>query len=636
MVELFSTALASSFALVTAFALHLGLPQNIKLHNTGAVLTLRLVAWMFLLIYGVALALFLPVLLWVPLGGFPMGWLLLTAALLGVVATLTVFALQRWSGTCPQSALARASSIAEDFWLLGLSAPRREQYEWHGRWRLEVFFRRIKRRWEGFNWRRDLPNLRWLVVLLAAAASLLAFHSLLKNGLNAWLNRMMDSDSAGMATLQITLLGAAVGYVIWLFRDINLREQIENQRKDVNLKDFQRLAEWAAGLHLPEDKIVAGEKTADGKTETTRTTETWAGMKHAVLPAPSRREGAASLQIAAIYQLQTFLNGEYGRYFQRPAFQLLKSIWLALTSRHLAAWESDVMTPCREDCPLLFESPKVDPIGDGRWNMQGKRFRDRLSKWQDGLRATTQTALFQAINAALGQAHGALLRQHQEDLPRAHLIGYRGMRSLELDSLSGLNLPGVQFHGANLRGTKLHGVGLSGAKFHGADLREAELHGAYLRGTELYGADLAWAQLHGADLVFAELHGADLTWADFRGADLREARIHGADLSEVQLHGADLRGVRFYGSLLLNPAWDGRTIWGDGDGHAIADENTRIFRAKKKATAGREFPADYDIDAPATFALRRELRERGLDMHDILHRRLYATDAEDHPDGDKP
>lgn len=128
----------------------------------------------------------------------------------------------------------------------------------------------------------------------------------------------------------ITVLASApVAYAIWMIRDENAAQQIENSRKDTNLKDFQRLSEWASGFHLPEDKVVQSEKTIFKGTE--KTVEITSTLENFAPPEAgfslARRTGAESLQVAAIYQLQSFMYGKYGEQFMIPAFYLIYSIW---------------------------------------------------------------------------------------------------------------------------------------------------------------------------------------------------------------------------------------------------------------------------------------------------------------------
>ncbi|MDO4643170.1 MAG: hypothetical protein Q4A74_04955 [Cardiobacteriaceae bacterium] len=60
----------------------------------------------------------------------------------------------------------------------------------------------------------------------------------------------------GVWTFITLLTSAPVAFMVWHFRDENTRQQIEHQRKDVNLKEFQKIAEWVSGLHFQEGKEI--------------------------------------------------------------------------------------------------------------------------------------------------------------------------------------------------------------------------------------------------------------------------------------------------------------------------------------------------------------------------------------------
>ena len=139
------------------------------------------------------------------------------------------------------------------------------------------------------------------------------------------------------------IISAPIAYAIWMIRDQNTAQQIENSRKDTNLKDFQRLSEWASGFHLPEDKFVKSEKTTFKGTE--KTVEITSTFENFSPPESgfnlSRRTGAESLQVAAIYQLQAFMLGKYGEQFMIPAFYLIYSIWDQNIKKLIKNIESD-------------------------------------------------------------------------------------------------------------------------------------------------------------------------------------------------------------------------------------------------------------------------------------------------------
>lgn len=166
--------------------------------------------------------------------------------------------------------------------------------------------------------------------------------------------RNSDSNSVGYWNFIILIVSAPVAFVIWHFRDENNRQQIENQRKDINLKEFQKLSEWVSGAHLPEIKTVskttnkfnlkrdyeiARRLTLPIEYTTEETEEYSKQPKTADFDTFSKREGAVALQISAIYNLLPFFRGDYGESFRRPAFNLLKSAWQTMQQDSLKKLE---------------------------------------------------------------------------------------------------------------------------------------------------------------------------------------------------------------------------------------------------------------------------------------------------------
>ncbi|MDO5090766.1 MAG: hypothetical protein Q4D61_04405, partial [Cardiobacteriaceae bacterium] len=151
--------------------------------------------------------------------------------------------------------------------------------------------------------------------------------------------------TTGVWTLITVLISSPIAFFVWKFRDENTIHQLENQRKDVNLKEFQKIAEWVSGLHLVEDKIVkktkstekaAGnhpsgqEQKTDGTPEMETSHEYGQAGQSRHIPSHSRQDGAVGLQVAAVYMLKPFYCGEHGEGFRKPALNLLTSAWLAL------------------------------------------------------------------------------------------------------------------------------------------------------------------------------------------------------------------------------------------------------------------------------------------------------------------
>lgn len=202
-------------------------------------------------------------------------------------------------------------------------------------------------------------------VLCAGAMSViifvLAYLAAIKNS---------DSNSVGYWNFIILIVSAPVAFVIWHFRDENNRQQIENQRKDINLKEFQKLSEWVSGAHLPEIKTVSKttqkSSSKDGAIEqTTEQSEEYAKKTDtADFDTFSKRDGAVALQISAIYNLLPFFRGDHGESFRLPAFNLLKSAWQAMQQDSLKKLEVDNLSQAKRK--MIFDELKqkaASPMG---------------------------------------------------------------------------------------------------------------------------------------------------------------------------------------------------------------------------------------------------------------------------------
>ena len=341
-----------------------------------------------------------------------------------------------------------------------------------------------------------------------------------------------QSIPPGAWNLIILIVSAPVAFVIWHFRDENNRQQIENQRKDINLKEFQKLSEWVSGAHLPEIKTVSKttqkSSSKDGAEITEKTTEL--SEEYAKKPDTadfdtfSRREGAVALQISAIYNLLPFFRGDYGESFRRPAFNLLKSAWQAMQQDSLKKLE-------KED---LF---------DEAWE-------DIIDELKQKARSPMGVALTHVLLSLNQESKQLSLRDFPEMLSNICLAGMNFHLSVVSEiardkGLSNLDLRGADFRGIVFIGAKLQGCRLTGAKLDGANLWAATLQNIHLTGTDLQNAILIDANLQKADLRRAELRNAQLKNADLKNADLRYANLQYADLKNADLSSANLKVCNF-------------------------------------------------------------------------------------------
>ena len=347
--------------------------------------------------------------------------------------------------------------------------------------------------------------------------------------------------SAGLWNFIILVVSAPVAFAIWHFRDENNRQQIENQRKDINLKEFQKLSEWVSGAHLPEIKTLdkttqkeglKGKGEIDGEFQlierTTEKTEEY-GTKPYIggFDTFGKREGAVALQISAIYNLLPFFRGDYGESFRMPAFNLLKSAWQAMQQDSLKKWETVNLPSKRKVIIKELRLKAESPMGV----------------------ALTHVLL------SLDQKNTQLnLRDFPEMLPNLCLAGMDFHLSgvdEKARNWSGLNLSGVDFRGAHLSKVQFEESQLYGANLQDAKLLFAKLQNANLSETKLQNANLSEANLQNADLSRANLQNAKLLFAELQNANLSEANLQNADLSRANLQNADLSRAKLQNAKLL-------------------------------------------------------------------------------------
>ncbi|MCL7824656.1 pentapeptide repeat-containing protein [Pasteurella multocida] len=337
-------------------------------------------------------------------------------------------------------------------------------------------------------------------------------------------------------TLATLFISSPVAFIIWHFRDKNITQQIENQRKDINLKEFQKIAEWVSGLHFIEDEVT--EKIVN-QTEQEITRKYTQQSEKLSIPTFSKKDGAVGLQIAAIYNLLPFYSGVYGESFKKPALNLLLSAWLALQQKEVKNLENlDILTNSQD-------------------------FDNTVKKIQENGRSPIGIAITHVLLADGGEH----LVQYPEVFPNLCLAGMdfhlpgldKNVLSLFINikgkDCSGINLIGVNLNkshldGANLEKAILNGAILNGTSLNGANLEKAILNGASLNGASLNGASLNEASLNEASLNEASLNEASLNEASLNEASLNEASLEWASLNEASLEWASLEGASLEGASL--------------------------------------------------------------------------------------
>ena len=165
-------------------------------------------------------------------------------------------------------------------------------------------------------------QIRPIAILLMAGLTVSAIYIINKDLLSDVITNNIETiiKLNGFWTFFAVIISAPTLFIVWHFRDVNNAQEIENQRKDVNLKEVQKIAEWVGGVHINNN---------DDNYET----EDF--LKRSNFDTYDKHNGAIALQIASIYSLEPFLQGKYGDTFKNPTLNLIKSSWQALLQHDL-------------------------------------------------------------------------------------------------------------------------------------------------------------------------------------------------------------------------------------------------------------------------------------------------------------
>jgi hypothetical protein len=334
------------------------------------------------------------------------------------------------------------------------------------RFALRIALRSLKLRWRE-HWRalsllsvlRVLPRPVFVVAIAATTVWLLSVAGIEPTMVGEKIRRLVAGDADRFEWQSaLLLIGAPIAFVLWVFRDHNVNATLANQRKDVNLKEFQEIQVRAAGgldKNLPE----------------------------------SARE---TLQIAALHQLRGFLRGSFGPDFRRPAFELLRA-------RMRQRCEQPDFALLVSDCrTAIAELASVDD--------------ESCRSIAESLRAELREHVDTLFNDPASRADRAILIEDGATLFRSTLpIVNTDFGCVSLPD--GAVICGVNLEKCSFIGSELNCVHAEGAHFNSADLRLVSFIGANLQRARLVDAKLGFANLgmaHAdrANFTVAELSGA--------------------------------------------------------------------------------------------------------------------------------
>lgn len=332
------------------------------------------------------------------------------------------------------------------------------------------------------------------------------------------------------STAVILLIYSPILFLIWLYRDVNKLKEIEQQRKDNNLKEFQKLQEWATGNIA--DRFYEAESGSTVK---------------------KVKDESIALQISALHMLRDYLKGEYGDSFKRGAFEIFVSVLRAQHKKII-----DKLDPDGTDKYLTFDK------------IHNEVNSDELTK---------------QVNAIVVEDYFSFILDHDFSLHNLSLVGVcfptimfmskSSYRQLSFHSCDfrGVSLSG-HFHGMNFSNSDFRGANLNMAEFNGCSFSNSKFKGAILASSRFRGANFEGANLQGVLGKGAQLEGASFIRADLRGSDFSKAIFHAAIFYDANLIGANLEGAELQASYLMGAKFSATNVEGVNFSGVISKEFT--------------------------------------------------------------
>lgn len=317
----------------------------------------------------------------------------------------------------------------------------------------------------------------------------------------------------GLAYPLLVIAGLPVLFFLWAFRDANAREKLANDRKDVNLKEFQELQSRAAGLFSPELPSAAVE----------------------------------SLQIASIYQLAGFLRGEYGQSFQRPTFEALRVLARQFSIRNGSQPLMDRIERAKKVYERRYRNKSIDPIKASRFLMSVRRSAREIDQ---GASHSPPVRVL-ALN----------VKSYNESVPLIKIQMYRFVSSkINWSSVIFTEATFVNSHFAYSRFEKsmiqksnfyISSIVLCNfdysftfsTTFLGCNIQRVLARRAQFQSCRFVQSMISNSDFRFTDFEQCDFRHAQLRKVDLRGAILKEAKMSGASLNEVDFRGCDLRAI---------------------------------------------------------------------------------------------
>jgi uncharacterized protein YjbI with pentapeptide repeats len=409
-------------------------------------------------------------------------------------------------------------------------------------WRMVAIYRVYRPQLTSKKFFDMLIHQRWLFVLIAGLSGLgFAFVSIIliwniaavaQNGdsINIlgidiqdfikWLpNRPESLDSRSISSVLVLTSSLFVLYLVWFYRDKNHLRNIENARKDTNLKDFHQQQQWISG-------------SFDS----------------------SNNEGKLSLRVSALYNISGFLSGDYGNNFKRPAFEYIKTAITQTThvsDDYLFPFDLELFDN-NSKRNYLSKSLSIDEIKIIRSDLaDAKLFQSYFTKKLIAFVKENHINIFKTPYPITG-IHCNFSNLSLISLPKSQLRESKFIMSdFNYTFLDGSIIAFSDFSFSNLSLSSLNGIDAESALFVGTVFSQSSINDADFRHAIAPNANFSEAVMdmlyaRGSSMQFANFYKVTSRYSDFSSSTLKSCQFSNSILVHSDFSKSELQGANFY------------------------------------------------------------------------------------------
>lgn len=316
-----------------------------------------------------------------------------------------------------------------------------------------------------------IPN--WIKVVFSSVISILilvnfkCFSSLFSNVSNDEIIKQ-----GGFWTLFSLIVSSPVAFAIWSFRDQNATDQINNSRKDTNLKEYHKIVEWI-----------------------------------------TNKDSSDELKISAIYYLRRFYEDK-SLGFQQAALHLLLSTWESMQKNEL---EKLKVVNNLDDAKLIINSLRKNgnsPLGIAITSVLLANDGKCILAYPEVFPGICLAGMNFYLPGLANDIIGKIFKKDEKDKTE-----YSGVQ-LQGCVFRDINLKNVKFNNSNLFGTEWVGRGdknekLNNVSFYKCDFRCSVFKNISLGKCEFLYSDFMNTRFHQVEIKdSAKFYGVNFLYSE--------------------------------------------------------------------------------------------------------------------------